>query len=69
MGRAKAPVFPEPVSAKPITSFPDVQEQSTKTQTHLLKDNFDVFVQYFSCSNFQMETFLTNLFNRNVMTC
>ena len=26
MGRAKAPVFPEPVSARPITSLPKVQE-------------------------------------------
>lgn len=25
MGRAKAPVFPDPVSARPITSFPEVQ--------------------------------------------
>ena len=24
IGRAKAPVFPEPVSAKPITSFPKI---------------------------------------------
>lgn len=30
MGRAKAPVFPEPVSARPITSLPVVQEEGTK---------------------------------------
>ena len=30
MGRAKAPVFPEPVSARPITSFPAGQERSDR---------------------------------------
>lgn len=30
MGRAKAPVFPEPVSARPITSFPSEQQGKCK---------------------------------------
>lgn len=32
MGRAKAPVFPEPVSARPITSLPAGQEEGTGGQ-------------------------------------
>lgn len=35
IGRAKAPVFPDPVSARPITSLPEVREGRMKREREM----------------------------------
>lgn len=48
MGRANAPVFPEPVSAKPITSFPEIGEKKVHHEFTNRHETFHLGGQVFT---------------------